>query len=64
MGVHRTASTLAGGLTPICNECGVSLCWDIAQDEYDETPAFWDAWTCRDCNGGAAMSRNPNTEAA
>lgn len=57
MGVHKTASTLPGGLTPICNCCGVSLCWDISQEDYDELPSFWEAWICRDCNGGEPLSR-------
>jgi len=47
---------MPGGVTPICNSCGVSLCWDIADHEYSEAPAFWDAWICEDCNGGVPMS--------
>ena len=39
-----------GGYTPICNECGVKLCWDISPYEYEEDKSFWDEWTCRDCN--------------
>jgi hypothetical protein len=59
MGVHTTASTIPGGLTPICNCCGVSLCWDISEEEYDERPGFWDAWQCRDCRdfGEVQMSQ-------
>ena len=49
MAVHRSASTIPGGWTPICNECGVSLCWDISNHDYQQRPAFWDAWKCRDC---------------
>jgi len=49
MGVHRHGSTPVGAVTPICNECGVSLCWDIADHEYEEDKAFWDRWTCQDC---------------
>lgn len=51
MGVHRHNGTQPGAETPICNECGVSLCWDIARVEYLEAKAFWDAWRCQDCNG-------------
>jgi hypothetical protein len=47
---------MPGGLTPICDSCGISLCWDIGEEEYHEAKAFWDAWVCRDCNGGTAMS--------
>lgn len=38
-----------GDLTPICNDCGVSLCWDISQEEYDSRPLFWDNWVCKNC---------------
>lgn len=48
---------MAGGLTPICNECGVSLCWDIATDEYEEDSEFWDAWKCQECNGGKPFNK-------
>ncbi len=57
MGVHVSRSTMPGGLTPICNDCGVSLCWDIADADYAEIPSFWDSWICRDCNGGEPMRR-------
>lgn len=46
-----------GGYTPICNDCGVSLCWDISEQEYDEAKAFWDDWICQGCNNGVKMSR-------
>jgi hypothetical protein len=61
MGAHRHPGTLAGALTPICNDCGVSLCWDIAEHEYERERAFWDAWICRDCNGGEPMRRTLET---
>lgn len=50
MGAHIIKSTIDGGLTPICNNCGVSLCWDISQLEYEEEKEFWDNWECKDCN--------------
>lgn len=50
MGVHTTKSTIPGGITPICNDCGVSLCWDIDLEEYNQYKVFWDNWSCRDCN--------------
>lgn len=56
MGVHVHGGTMPGSVTPICNDCGVSLCWDIGDEEYAEAPGFWDDWTCRDCNGGVAQS--------
>lgn len=57
MGAHIHRGTMPGGMTPICEECGVALCWDIAVEEYEAERAFWDAWKCRDCNGGEAMHR-------
>lgn len=57
MGVHVHRGTLAGGVTPICNDCMVSLCWDISEQQYDDDREFWDAWICRDCNGGEPMTR-------
>ena len=39
-----------GGMTPICNDCGICLCWDISEEEYQEEKAFWDVWKCQDCN--------------
>jgi len=56
MGVHTTASTTLGALTPICCECGIALCWDISIEEYAEAKAFWDAWICEDCNDGERLS--------
>ncbi len=57
MGVQINRGTLPGGVTPVCNECGVQLCWDISQSEYTEDRAFWAAWRCRECNGGTPMRR-------
>jgi hypothetical protein len=56
MGLHVHPGTMPGGLTPICNTCGVSLCYDISAEEPEQDQAFWDAWVCRDCNGGHQMS--------
>lgn len=50
MGVTKIPSTLPGGLTPICNTCGVLLCWDISEEEYLDFKKFWDNWVCEDCN--------------
>jgi hypothetical protein len=49
MGITVVASTFPGGYTPICNQCGIHLCWDISEDEYQQRPVFWDNWECRDC---------------
>jgi hypothetical protein len=50
MGVFVGPSTLDGGVTPICNSCGIALCWDISDGEYEEAKAFWDKWKCKECN--------------
>lgn len=57
MGVHVGLGTMPGGLTPICEDCGVCLCWDISEEEYLRNKAFWDAWCCEECNG--ARMRRP-----
>jgi len=57
MGIKVSGSTLPGGVTPVCNACGVALCWDISEGEYAQDRAFWDAWRCRECNGGTPMRR-------
>jgi hypothetical protein len=56
MGVHIHGGTMSGALTPICNQCNISLCWDISEKEYDEQQQFWDDWICRECNDGTALS--------
>ena len=62
MGVTVNKSTTPGGVTPICDKCGVSLCWDISDDEYQMDRPFWDTWVCRDCNGGVPLSRKAYRE--
>ena len=56
MGVVVLVSTMAGSVTPICNRCGVTLCYDVDEDEYDDDQEFWDGWVCESCNGGTPMS--------
>jgi len=58
MGVHCHAGTMEGGLTPICNRCMITLCWDISEQEYEEHQKFWDAWICEECNGGEKFSKS------
>lgn len=57
MGVAVFSGTLQGGVTPVCNDCGMRLDWDISEGEYAQDRAFWDAWRCRECNGGTPMRR-------
>lgn len=49
MGVAQS-HTFDDGLTPMCSECGIALCWDISKFEYEEDKEFWDTWRCEDCN--------------
>lgn len=49
MAVHTSRSTLMGGITPMCNECGVAMCWDISNEEYISDKQFWDKWLCQSC---------------
>lgn len=56
MGVYTTSSTMPGALTPICNDCGIALCWDISEEEYSEAVEFWENWICQDCNHGVRQS--------
>lgn len=39
-----------GEVQPICDDCGVALCWSIDESEYLEWKGFWESWKCRDCN--------------
>lgn len=57
MGATRTPGTMPGAVTPICNNCGVALCWDIAEEEYEMEQVFWDGWICQNCNGGKPYSK-------
>lgn len=43
-------SSLGGGKTPICSECGIALCFDIDDQEYEEMQDYWDAWRCEVCD--------------
>jgi len=66
MGVVITNSTIPGSITPMCNDCGIALCWDVENSEYEEYKEFWDNWTCRDCNpnysGAYERFKNKKTE--
>jgi hypothetical protein len=50
MAVLVLKSTIIGGYTPHCNKCGIALCWDISEIDYQESKIFWDNWLCKDCN--------------
>jgi hypothetical protein len=48
---------MPGAVTPICSECGVSLCFDVSLEEYDQLKEFWDQWRCEGCDPAAPGSR-------
>lgn len=50
MGVINSLSFPDDALTPVCEKCGVHLCWDISQKEYEDDKLFWENWQCKDCN--------------
>lgn len=56
MGIGTHGGTMPGAVTPICNDCGTFLCWDLGEEEAEENSDFWAAWICQDCNGGERMS--------
>lgn len=51
-------SNLYGGYTPICDRCGVCLCWDISEHEYEENITFWENWTCELCDPKYKQKKN------
>jgi len=50
MAVGILPSTMSGAVTPMCSGCGVALCYDIPDEEYQEAKEFWDNWQCKECN--------------
>jgi len=39
-----------GGYTPICEDCGITLCSEIDPYEYQENQEYWDNWRCEICS--------------
>jgi hypothetical protein len=37
------------GYQPICDKCGICLCYKIGEIEYSEHKEFWDSWICKEC---------------
>jgi hypothetical protein len=35
--------------TPICDDCGIALCWDIDETIYKQNIKYWDNWKCDAC---------------
>ena len=49
MGITQIPGHMSDAVTPICNDCGVTLCYDISVQEYREHAVYWDAWRCDAC---------------
>jgi hypothetical protein len=46
----------ADGWQPICNDCGICLCFVITDQEYERTKDFWEQWCCSQCDSYAIGS--------
>lgn len=44
------------GYQPICNDCGIALCFSISEEEYKRTKGFWENWKCVYCDKHAIGS--------
>lgn len=42
--------TPLGGVIPICSDCGIRLCWELSEQEYEERKEYWDNWKCEVCD--------------
>jgi len=50
MGVVASKSFPNSAVQPVCSSCGIYLCYDIGNEEYNENKEFWDDWECSECN--------------
>jgi hypothetical protein len=41
---------------PVCNDCGLALCFTLDEREYEREQEYWDYWTCVYCNPHAVGS--------
>lgn len=39
-----------GEVQPMCDDCGIALCWSVDLKEFIEWFGFWDVWKCCRCN--------------
>lgn len=51
-----------GSIQPICNDCGIALCWGLSEEEYDDRKQFWDDWCCRSCRQGSRRDQRVTRE--
>lgn len=42
MAVIIGSRTIPGAVTPACNDCEITLCWDVSDEDYEEQKVFWD----------------------
>lgn len=45
------------GWQPICNDCGIPLCWLLSSEQYIESKPFWENWMCEDCCQGNKLPK-------
>ncbi len=39
-----------GCYQPVCEGCGIALCWGLSVYEYEDRKTYWDNWRCEKCN--------------
>lgn len=50
MGVYEIDEGLGYEYKPICNKCGINLCYSLSFVEYLENKDYWDNWCCLECD--------------
>jgi len=45
-----------GEIQPICDCCGIALCWSLTEKEYLRVKNFWDTWKCSLCNPDISLA--------
>jgi hypothetical protein len=44
--------TESGDYQPICQDCGIALCWTLDWFSYEDHKDYWDRWKCETCDPG------------
>jgi len=39
-----------GGYQPVCDMCGICLCYEVEPENYELHRNFWDNWKCEVCD--------------
>ena len=45
-----------GEYQPVCDSCGIALCWSLTEREYRRTSSFWNIWECSSCNPEVSLA--------